>query len=89
MTTGGPYQSAVLTPEQLSKLNKQMLEMHSAAARLWLDMYEQTLESIAGSQEEAASRTDVDWIATVAKARAAFMRELATRHVALGRELLK
>ena len=89
MTMMGQYDSATLTPERLGQLNEQILDANRAAAKLFLDVCEKTLESVVSYQEQAASQTDVDWIATAAKAQARFVRDLAKRHVTVGRELLK
>ena len=89
MSTSAQYQSAMLTPERLGQLNDQIFDANRAAAKVFLDAYEKTLESIASYQEQAASQTDVEWIATAARTQARFVRELAKRHVSMGRELLK
>jgi hypothetical protein len=89
MSMSSPYSAATLTPERLGELNEQILDANRAAANLFLEVYEKTLESIAVYQEEAASQTDVDWIATAARAQARFTRELAKHQVSVGRDLLK
>jgi hypothetical protein len=70
-------------------LNEQLIEANREAARLIIDVYEQTMESLAEFHEQAADHTDVDWIATAARAQARFTRELAKRHAEIGRDLLK
>jgi hypothetical protein len=77
------------TPAGFAELNEQLLEAKREAARLVIDVYEKTLESLAAFHEEAADRTDVDWIATANRAQARLTRELAKRHGEMGRELLK
>jgi hypothetical protein len=69
-------------------LTEQLLDMGREAAKLWLDGYEQALGSIASAHEQAAGQTNVDWLATAARTQAKALREIATRQVALGRELL-
>lgn len=86
-TTSGQYPSATPPTEVLGQLNEQILEANRAAAKLFLEVYEKTLESIVSYQEEAANQTDVEWIAAAAEAQARFTRELANQ-VAAGRELL-
>ncbi|HMJ34103.1 MAG TPA: hypothetical protein VK501_09305 [Baekduia sp.] len=88
MTTSSAFPFATPAPEPFGKISEQMLAAHREAARLCLDMYEKTLESIADYQEQAANQTDVEWIATVASAQATFVRELAKHSIPLGRELL-
>jgi hypothetical protein len=89
MSTSAQYHAAGLTSEPFGLFNEQILDANRAAARLFLDAYEKTLESIADFQEQAASQTDVDWIAAAAAAQARFTRELAKHQVSVGRELLK
>ena len=88
MSTSAPYFPPTLTPERLGQLNEQILDANRAAAKLFLDVCEKTLESVVSYQEQAASQTDIDWIATAAKAQARFTRELVNRHISMGRELL-
>ena len=88
MSMMGQFDTPTLTTERLGQLNEQILDANRAAAKLLLDVYESTLESIASYQDQAASQTDVEWIATAAKAQARFVRDLAKRHVSMGRELL-
>jgi hypothetical protein len=78
-----------MTPERLGQINEQILDANRAAAKLFLDVCEKTFESVASYQEQAASQTGVDWIATAAKAQARFTRELGNHQVSVGRELLK
>jgi hypothetical protein len=75
--------------QMMGQLNEQILDATRAAAEMFLDMYEKTLESVASCQEQAASQTDVDWIATAAAAQARFTRDVAKHQVSVGRELLK
>jgi hypothetical protein len=89
MSLSAQYSSAPMTPERLGQLNEQIIDANRAAAKLFLDVCEKTLESIASYQEQAASQTDIDWIATAAKAQARFTRELADRQISVGREFLK
>jgi hypothetical protein len=76
------------TPEMFGNLNEQILDASRAAAEMFLDMYEQSLESIASYHEFVASQTDVPWIGTAAEAQAKFTRELAKRQVSVGRDLI-
>jgi hypothetical protein len=87
-TTPGQQQSATMPTEMFGQFNEQILDATRATAEMFLDAYEKTLDSIASYQEQAASQTDVDWIATAAAAQARFTREVAKHHVSVGRELL-
>jgi hypothetical protein len=89
MSTSAQFPAATMTPELLGQVNEQLLDANRAAAEMFLDMYETTLESIASYQEQAANQTNVDWIATAARAQATFTRELAKHQVSMGRELLR
>jgi hypothetical protein len=71
-----------------AKVTDELLDMGRETARRWLDMYEQALESIASSHEQAAGYTDVEWLATAARTQAKLVREIAARQVTIGRELL-
>ena len=83
-----PYDPPGFATDKLGRLNDDLTDATRATSRLLLDVYETALESIAGYQEYAASRADVEWIATAAKAQARFTRELMKRQVSVGRELL-
>jgi hypothetical protein len=89
MSMIGQFDSAALTPERFGQLNEQMLDASRAAAKLFLEVYENTLESIATYQEQAATQTELDWFASAAMAQAKLTRELAKHQVSMGRELLK
>lgn len=89
MDMSGQFPPTALTPEGLGELNEQILDASRATANLFLDMCETTAESIASYQEQAASQTEVDWIAKAARAQAKLTRELAKRQISIGRELLK
>jgi hypothetical protein len=80
--------SAALFSSPFASFAEDFLDMGRDAAKLWLDACEQTLEAIAGSQEQAATQTDIEWLATAARTQAKWVREIATRHVAVSRELL-
>jgi hypothetical protein len=71
-----------------ANVTDQLLDMGRESAKLWLDVYEQALESIASSHEQAATQTDVECLATAARLQAKVLREMATRQVAMVRELL-
>ena len=89
-TGQGQYQQpTMMPPEDLGRLNEQIVDATRAAAEMFLDAYEKAVDSIASYQEQAASETDVAWIATAAQAQARFTRELGKHHVSVGRELLK
>jgi hypothetical protein len=80
--------TATLFASPFGKLSDDLLERGREAAKLCLDAYEQALDTIAGSQEQLASQTDVEWLATAVRTQAQLVREFATRQVTLAREFL-
>jgi hypothetical protein len=80
--------TAALFESPFGKLTDELLERGRDAAKLCLDAYEQALDTIAGSQEQLASQTDVEWLATAVRTQAKLVREIGTRQVTLARELL-
>jgi hypothetical protein len=80
--------SAMLFASPFPGLSDEVLDMGREAAKFWLDAYGQALEAIASSQEQAASRTDIEWLATAARTQAKWLREVATRQLSVSRELL-
>jgi site-specific recombinase XerC len=88
MNTSSQFNPGMPSMEQLGQFGEQILEANREAARLCLDAYEKALEQIASYQEQAASQTDVEWIATAAMTQARLTREMAKRQVSVGREFL-
>ena len=88
MIPNGDFDPTMPTAEQLRQFVEQIRDAGREASRFCLDAYETMLGSIASFQEQAASQTDVDWIAQVANAQARFTRELAKQQVSLARLLL-
>jgi hypothetical protein len=84
----GDDATAMLFASPFGTLTDELLERGREAAQLWLTAYEQALDTIAGSQEQLASQTDVEWLATAVRTHANLVREIATRQVTLARELL-
>ena len=80
--------TAMLFASPFGRLTDDFLKLGREAAKLWLDAYEQALDTIAGSHEQLASQTDVEWLATAVRTQAKLLREIGTRQVTLGRELL-
>ena len=70
------------------QFNEQMRDATTAAAEMFLDAYEQTLESIAAFHDSVASQSELPLIGAAAEAQAKFTRELAKRQVALARQLM-
>ena len=78
----GDFQQKVGAPTDLVEVNR-------AAAQMFYDVYEATLESIVSFHEIVASQSPIDWIAAAGKAQARLTRELVNAQLAIGRELLQ
>ena len=87
MNANTPFDPAALAAP-LGPYGEQMMDAGRETARLCLEAYESTLESIAGYQEASASQTSIDWVANAQRAQAKFVREVAKQQVAFWRELL-
>ena len=77
------------TTKRIRDLNEQILSAAKKAGNAYLDTYEKTLASIAAYQEQTASETDVDWVATMLESQARFARDLTKVYVSTVRESLK
>jgi hypothetical protein len=75
--------------ERIRELNERILESSKKAGKVYLDIYEKTLNSIADYQEKVGEQSQVEWITTVANAQARFTRDLAGAYSAATRSLLK
>jgi hypothetical protein len=80
--------ATMLLASPFGKLTDDLLERGREAARLCLDAYEQALDTVAGAQEQLASQTDAEWLATAVRTQAKVVREIAMRQVTVARELL-
>jgi hypothetical protein len=72
----------------LGGVNEQALDAGRAAAEMFLDVYEQSLEAVAGFHEFVAAQVDVPWIGAAAEAQARLTREIARRQLELARQLI-
>ena len=75
--------------ERIRELNERILESSKKAGKVYLDIYEKTLNSIADYQEKVGEQSQVEWITTIANAQARFTRDLAGAYSAATRSLLK
>jgi uncharacterized membrane protein len=80
------FDPSMFSMERLAQYGEQVLDANREALRVCLEAYEKALESIASFQEQAASRTDIEWVASAAKAQANLTRELARQQVSMGRQ---
>jgi hypothetical protein len=72
----------------LGGFNEQATDAGRAAAEMFLEVYEQSLEALAGLQELVASQVDTPWVGAIAEAQARFTREMAKRQLELARQIL-
>jgi len=72
--------------ERIRSLNERILESVRQGGDAALEAYERTLRTVAEYQEGAGKRGS-EWVSAVAKAQAAFMRELASASPAAARAL--
>ena len=77
------------TVDRIRELNEQIIDMAREAGTGYLDMYERSLESIAGYQQQIANATGVDWLQRLIEAQADFTREVGNLYASSARELLK
>jgi hypothetical protein len=75
--------------ERIRELNDRIVESGKKAGKVYLDLYEKTLHSIADYQEKVGKESQMDWVTTIANAQANFTRELADAYTSSARQLLK
>jgi hypothetical protein len=88
-TTQDTTDAAKQTVERIRELNERIMDSARKAGSSYLDIYERTLGTIAGYQEELANATPVDWLQRVIDAQATFTREIGTLYASTARELMK
>ena len=77
------------TVDTIRELNEQIIDMARRAGGGYLAVYERTLESIAGYQQQLADATGVDWLQRLIEAQANVTREVGNLYASSARELLK
>jgi hypothetical protein len=75
--------------ERIRELNEQILEFGRKAGVQFLDAYESTLKTFADYQDKVADQSQVEWVASIARAQANFTREVTRVYTASARDLLK
>jgi Phasin protein len=88
-TTQDATAAITQTVERIRELNEQIIDMARKAGTGYLDMYERSLESIAGYQQQIANATGVDWLQRLIEAQADFTREVGNLYASSARELFK
>ena len=80
---------AEATAERIRQLNEEILAFGRQAGQSFLDAYETTLKTFAEYQDKAADASQVDWLASMARAQANFTREMANLYTSAARDMLK
>ena len=75
--------------DRIRELNDRITENARKAGNTYLDIYERTLSTIAGYQEELAKATPVDWMQRLIEGQATFTREVGNFYASTAREALK
>jgi hypothetical protein len=75
--------------ERIRELNEQILEFGRKAGVQFLDAYESTLKTFAEYQDKVADQSQVEWVASIARAQANFTREVSRVYTSSARDLLK
>jgi hypothetical protein len=75
--------------ERIRELNEQILGFGRKAGVSFLEAYEQNLKSFAEYQDKLADSSQVEWVASIARAQANFTREVSAAYAASARDLLK
>ena len=75
--------------ERIRELNEQILDFGRKAGVQFLDAYESTLKTFADYQDKVADQSQVEWVASIARAQANFTREVSAAYAESARELLK
>ena len=75
--------------ERIRELNEQILDFGRKAGVQFLDAYESTLKTFAEYQDKVADQSQVEWVASFARAQANFTREVTRVYTSSARDFLK
>ena len=75
--------------ERIRELNEQILDFGKKAGIQFLEAYESNLKSFAEYQDKLADSSQVEWVASIARAQANFTREVTRVYTSSARDLLK
>ena len=75
--------------ERIRELNEQVLDFGRKAGVSFLEGYENVLKTWAEYQDKVADSSQVEWIASIARAQANFTREITRVYTSSARDLLK
>jgi len=85
----GTADDAEAAVQRIRELNEQILDFGRKAGTQFLEAYETNLKGFAEYQDKIADTSQVDWIASLARAQANFTREVSAAYAASAREFLK
>jgi hypothetical protein len=88
-TNGKTTKDIDAAAERIRELNEQILEFGRKAGVQFLDAYESTLKTFAEYQDKVADQSQVEWVASIARAQANFTREVTRVYTSSARDLLK
>jgi hypothetical protein len=75
--------------KRVKDLSDQVLEASKQNGRMWVDAYEQMLNSFLKMQQQAAAGSQLEWVTTVANTNAEFVREMSQAYLGAVRDQLK
>lgn len=81
--------TAEATAERIRELNERILEYGRNAGLAYLEAYESTLKTFADYQEQVGGSLPIESLASLARAQAAFTRDVVTAYAQNARNLLK
>jgi len=73
--------------DRATEINEKLLETSRKLREAAVDSYETSVLALLDSYEQAASKSKVDWVPTVASAQIGFSRELTKAYASAAREL--
>jgi hypothetical protein len=75
--------------KRIRELNERIIDAGKRAGLGTLEIYESTLETVAGAVERGPGSSDIEWVSSVANAQAKFMRDLTEAFASATRKALK
>ncbi|TWS21363.1 hypothetical protein FK529_01810 [Tsukamurella asaccharolytica] len=74
---------------RIRELNEKIIDAAKAAGNTSLDTYEDALRNLVEFEQNAAKRSQLDWVAAIAETHAKFVQSVSESYVAAAREVLK
>ena len=76
------------TISRIRDLNEKLIGVAKNAGQISLDAYANTLQSLVEFEEQAASRSQLDWVSALANAHAKFVQDISGSYLKAAREVL-